>query len=381
MSYPAVLKVADKWYAVFGSGATDFEPDSDLAAFQGGNLHVLEINGDAQGKVGSWGPGNYWKIPTTNAKAYMANPITVDVDMDYNVDVIYIGENYEDGANWNALMRRITTDRGTVSVPPWSLSTVADLKAIAGSKDDAKKITAAPSAAIDDQLNLWTYFGSGQYLGLDDKNRDDSGAFYAVKDKCWTGTCSDSYTGLMDVSAAEVKTDETVAGVSACAAAGATGTWNDLIIAANTCDGWAMYFKNLAESKDFLNEDLTHTGERVFTKPLVTGGLVAYGAYVPGIECDFLGESNAYAVYYKTGTAYSDYLFQEQKEMASPSDIVSRTIRLGEGMPSSPSGQREKDGTVKIYFQQSTGRIITAEHSTPINIKSTLEGWKNEQIK
>ncbi len=381
MSYPAVAKVGDKWFAVFGSGPTNYEPDSDLTSYQNGNIFVLQISGGSNGAINSWTENlNYWKIPTGNAISFMASPITVDVDMDFNADVIYIGENYQQGGIWNGLLHRITTLNGTDSTPPWSISTLANINDIAGSKDNTKKITASPSTALDDQMNLWTYFGTGQFLGLDDRNESDTGAFYAIKDKCWRGTCSDSYTGLMDVSAASVKTDDSVSGVNACAAASGTSVWSDLVKAANTCDGWAMYFKNLGESTDFLGETLKHSGERVFTKPLITGGLVAFGSFIPGIGCDYLGESNAYAVYYKTGTAYTHYLFEEQSQMTSPSDEVARTIRLGEGMPSSPSGQREKDGTVKVYFQQSTGRIITAEHATPINIKSSLKGWKNEQL-
>jgi type IV pilus assembly protein PilY1 len=381
MSYPAVAKVGTEWFAVFGSGAADFEADSDLGGFQNGNIYTLQLSGGSDGVINSWSENtNFWKISTGNAAAFMSTPVAIDVDMDFNTDVIYIGESYRDGINWNGIMHRITTVNGTDSTPPWSLSTLANINNIAGDKDIAKKITAAPSAAMDDHMTLWTFFGTGQFQGLDDRNQSDTGAFYAIKDRCWRGTCSDSYTELMDVSAATVKTDETVSGVSTCSGAVAANSWNSLLNAANTCDGWAMYFKNLGETADFLGNTLNHNGERVVTKPLVTGGLVAFGAYVPGTGCDYLGESNAYAVYYKTGTAYSHYLFKEQSEMVSPSEEVARTIRLGEGMPSSPSGQREKDGTVKVYFQQSTGRIVTAEHGTPINIKSSLKGWKSEQM-
>ncbi|MBI5665260.1 MAG: hypothetical protein HZC49_09315, partial [Nitrospirae bacterium] len=386
MSYPAVAKVENEWFAVFGSGPTDFESDSDLTGYQEGNIFVLKISGGTDGVVSAWSEtSNFWKIPTGNSTAFMASPITVDVNMDFNVDVMYIGESYNLGGNWNGIMHRISTLKGTDSTPPWTRSTLANVENIAAGKDISRKITAAPSAAMDDQMNFWIYFGTGQFIGLDDKNATDTGAFYAIKDNCWKGDCTDAYTGLMDVSKATVKTDKSVTGVTACAAASGTSIWNDLIKAANICDGWAMYFSTLGESTDFLNGishdgNLNHSGERVFTKPLVMGGLVAFGSYVPGTGCDYVGESNGYAVYYKTGTAFSKYTFKEQKEMDSPSDVVARTIRLGEGMASSPSGQREESGAVKIFFQQSTGQIITAEHEPAIVIKSSLKGWRNEQL-
>ena len=381
MSYPAIAKVGDEWYAIFGSGPEGFEPDSDLTGYQDGNVFVLRISDGSNGVVNTWTANtNFWQIPTGNTTAFMSTPVTVDVDMDFNVDVMYIGENYKQGESWNGIMHRITTLNGTVGMPSWSMSPLANINDIAGVKDISKKITAAPTAALDDQMKLWTYFGTGQFLGMDDKNNTDTGAFYAIKDKCWKGDCSNSYTGLMDVSAATVKTNKSVAGVNACSTATGTSNWSNFIKAANTCDGWAMYFKYLGESTDFLGQSLNHSGERVITKPLVMGGLVAFGSYVPGIGCDYVGESNGYAVYYKTGTAYTNYMFKEQKDMTSPSEEVARTIRLGEGMPSSPSGQKEQDGTVKIFFQQSTGQIITAEHETPISIKSSLKGWKNQQL-
>jgi type IV pilus assembly protein PilY1 len=355
MSYPAVAKVGSNWFAVFGSGATDFDAGSNLTSFQNGNVFVLKLSGGGDnGRISSWiENSNFWKIPTGKGISFTANPITVDVDMDYNVDVIYMGENYNDGINWNALMRRITTDNGTESTPGnWDLSTLANVSNISGGKDKAMKITAAPSAAMDDQMNLWTYFGTGQFYGLADKNLTDTGAFYGVKDKCWNGTCSSSYTDFMDVSAAAVKTDSTVSGVNTCAGAPGGGTWNDLIISANSCDGWAMYFDNLLESKDFLGNDLNHGGERVFTKPLVVGGLVAFGSYIPGTTvCEYLGESNAYALYYKTGTAFDTYVFKEQKAGQQTSISSSQLVRLLQlnRRHRSVSKALLKDGKTKNY--------------------------------
>jgi Tfp pilus tip-associated adhesin PilY1/regulation of enolase protein 1 (concanavalin A-like superfamily) len=383
MSYPSVAKVGDKWFAVFGSGATNFDTASNLTDFQDGNIIVLQISGGSDGVINPWTEySNFWKIPTGNATAFMADSISVDVDMDYNSDVIYIGENYKQGVNWNALLHRITTSNGTNNTPgSWDLSTLANINNIAADKDKVRKITAAPSAALDDQMNFWIFFGTGQFYGSADKNQTDTGAFYGIKDKCWRGTCVNAYTDLIDASAATVRTDNSVSGVTTCSGGGSANTWSSLINASNNCDGWAIYFDTLGESVDFMGNSLNHSGERVFTKPLIAGGLVSFGAYIPGSNvCSFLGESNAYALYYKTGTAYNSYVFKEQKESASPSDIVARTVNLGEGMPSSPSGQRTIDGTAKVYFQQSTGTIISAEHETPINIKSALKGWKNQQI-
>ncbi len=382
MSYPSGAHIGNDGYIIFGSGATNYDTGSNLTSFQNGYIFVLKITGGNNGVINTWTLNtNYWKIPTGNLTTFMANPISVDVNIDSYVDVIYIGENYLQGSSWNALLHRITTNEGSQSDPSqWTLSTLGNISSIAGSKDVVKRITAAPSAAMDDRANLYVYFGTGQFLGTSDKNQTDTGAFYAIKDECWDGSCTFSYTNLMDISGTTVRTDGSVSGISGSCGVGAL-TWADLLTASYNCNGWAMYFNNLGENIDFTGNALNHNGERVVTKPLVLGGLVLWATYIPGIdECSYEGESNVYAVYYKTGTGYKDYVFKEQKEDTSPSDVVARVKKLGTGMPSSLSAQITAGGTAQGFVQQSTGSILEIESITPISLKSGITGWKSEQI-
>ncbi|MBI5739669.1 MAG: hypothetical protein HZA16_03015 [Nitrospirae bacterium] len=381
MSYPSLAKVGESWFVVFGSGPTNYDTNSNITAFQSGNVFALKISGGVNGVVNAWGQNtNFWKIPTGNASTFLSDPIGVDVDIDYDVDVIYIGENIKTGANWNALMKRITTDSGDSANPSsWVLSTAANVNTIAGANDVAKRITSAPSAAMDDMAKLWVYFGTGQFLGSNDKNVTDSGAFYAIKDGCWDGSCTTSYSTLFDVSGAVVDIDGNVSGLSG--GCGTASSWTELINVANTCDGWAMYFKNVGEAVDYTGNALAHNGERVHAKPVVVGGLVIWPSYVPGTDlCAYEGRSNVYAVYYKTGTAYREYVFKEQQTEANPSDNVARVMSIEEGWATSPSVQITKSGTAKSFIQQSTGNIIGFESITPLSIKSGVAGWKSEEI-
>ena len=382
MSYPAGVKVDNKGYLIFGSGATNYDSASNLTTFQDGYVYVLDLTAGANGVISNWIENtNFWKIPTGNNTAFMADPVSVDVDIDYDVDVMYIGENYFAGNKWNSLLKRITTNKG-VEIDPtqWVISTIANANSISGNDDVSKKITSAPSVAMDDRANLWTFFGTGQFYGTSDKNQTDAGAFYAIKDQCWNGTCTDSYTNVMDISGATVKTDATVTGLAGGCSAG-VATWSSLINASSSCDGWVMNFANLGEAVDFSGNALTHNGERMLSKPLVLGGLVTFATYIPGIDaCAAEGQSNVYAVYYKTGTAYSDYVFKDQKEQAISSDEVARVAELGVGLPSSMSAQITASGTAKGFVQQSTGSILEIENITPISLKSGVTGWKNEEI-
>ncbi len=391
MSYPSAAKIGSDWFLIFGSGATDYNANSNLTTFQDGNIFVLKMSGGTNGVITGWSKdSNFWKIPTGYTSAYLSDPISVDVDMNFGVDVIYIGENYSQAGVWNTLLHRITTDKGTEAVPSgWSLSVMGDINNIAGVKDVSKRITSAPSAAMDDRANLWVFFGTGQFIGTSDKNQTDSGSFYAVKDGCWDGSCTSSYTDLIDISKSTVAPDGSVTGVSGCG--GAVNTWSDLITASYNCDGWAMYFGEVGEAADFTGQNLIHTGERMIAKPLVLGGLVMWTTYIPDIPsveaCGDIGESNVYAVYYETGTAYSDYVFKEQKDAADEEarggssgsvdiDKIARVKKSGAGMASSLSAQITKEGTAKGFEQHSTGAILEIESTTPKPLKSGLTNWK-----
>jgi type IV pilus assembly protein PilY1 len=387
MSYPAIAHIKSgsthKWYAVFGSGATNFDSGSNLIAFQSGHVFVLDLgSGGTDGKISTWTENsNFWKIATGNATAFLSDAISVDANIDNKADVMYIGENYKQGGTWNALMKRITTSNGAQTDPSqWVLSTLADVNSIAGNNDDVKKITAAPSIAVDDRWNFWVYFGTGQFYGLADKNHTDTGGFYGIKDDCYDGSCTTSYTNLLDVSGASVGADLSVSGVTGGCGSGIS-SWPSLLTASYACDGWSMYFKNLAESTDFTGTALSHAGERSVSKPLVLGGMVMFATYIPGVdECSYEGESNVYALYYKTGTGYKKYVFKEQKDSGTTTQDVARVKKLGAGMPSSVSAQVTKSGSTKGFAQQSTGSILGIESLTPISQKSGIIGWRSEEI-
>jgi len=382
MSYPSISRIGNKWYAIFGSGAHGYDIDSNLTNLKDGYVFVLDLSSSKAGDNGvirtaDWIKNtNYWMIPTFNTQTFLSDAISVDVNRDFDTDVMYIGENLDlGGGTRNAIMHRITTSKGTTGPASWDLSSLANINSIAGAADVAKRITAAPSAAMDKRANLWLFFGTGQFIGRLDKNQTDTGGFYAIKDGCWKGTCNTSYTGLLDISSSTVETDGSVGGL------GGTDTWGKLMTASQTADGWAMYFGKVAEAVDYTGALLSHQGERMLSKPLVLGGLVSWTTYIPGIdECSSKGESNVYAVYYTTGTAYKDYVFTDQKDQANPDTKVARVKKLGAGMPSSMSAQITSSGTTKGFAQQSTGSILEIESVNPVSMQSGVLGWRSELI-
>ena len=178
-----------------------------------------------------------------------------------------------------------------------------------------------------------------------------------------------------------VDTDGNVSGISGACTNGPTSTWSGLLTGAHACDGWSIFFQNLGEVVDFTGDALSHDGERVIATPLILGGIVTWTTYIPGIEeCEFEGDSNLYAVYYKTGTSFKKYVFKEQKDQAAPDPNVARVKHLGKGMPSSVSAQITSDGTIKGFAQQSTGSIAEIEQDPAFKMKSGRTGWKEDKV-
>ncbi|MBI5143413.1 MAG: pilus assembly protein PilY [Nitrospirae bacterium] len=383
MSQPAIVKTCApggscKWFAVFGSGPSGYDSQSNLSGFGNGYVFVLDLTSGSNGVVSSWiENSNYWRISTGHASAFLADPVAVDVDMDYDADVIYIGENFNDSGAWNARLLRLTTVAGTENNPSnWTRSFVADVNAMAGGNDSARRITSAPSVAMDEQGKLWLYFGTGQFLGAGDKASGETGAFYGIKDSCWDGSCADSYSALDDMSSSVI----CLGGGTACpSGTGFASIRHDR--------GWVIYFSRIRETTDFTGAALNHVGERVVAKPIVIGGLVVWTTYAPGTDaCSSGGEGNLYSVYYTTGSAYKDYTMKGQKTRETRSGqnnentTVSRVVRLGSGMPSSVSAQITKSGVAKGFAQSSTGAVIEVESITPVSMKSRITGWKGRRI-
>ncbi|MBI5188161.1 MAG: hypothetical protein HZA07_03685, partial [Nitrospirae bacterium] len=360
-SYPAVLRTglrdqAGTWHVVFGSGPTAYDGSSTKA----GNIFVVNLSTGALARE--------FTDSALMTRAFMADTMTVDVNMDYQVDVIYIGNTYCDSASgctsstWKGKMYRIDTsgNDSTPSTDPgnWVLTTFYD---------PGQPVTSAPAAALDDLSNLWIFFGTGRFLSTDDKSfgTTDKWSFYGIKDLCkpWMNTviCTQmplTDYPLFDASNVVVSTDQTVTG----AEAGAGGTFSGMVNLINSYrGGWYVNFAT--------------AGERSLFKPLVLGGLVIWTTYIPSTDlCAFEGSGRLYATYYKTGTAYYQYVFEQT------GTTVLRDISLGTGVPSSPAATVTGESTIMGFVQQSSGAIVQIEQTTPSAVKSGFAGWKQEII-
>lgn len=379
-SYPAVARIldkdnngnviADKWFMVVGSGPKGYDKFSDVSSDQNGIVFVVNLK-DVSDVTTFSAPDN---------DSFMADPITIDVGLNYKVDVSYIGETYKSGQNWEGKMLRLTTANDP-DPANWTLSTLMDTDP---SNDNTinKPITSAPSATLDNRGNLWVFFGTGKFWGSTDKANTDTQSFYGVKDGCkpWLDTnynCTTPMTDFLDVSSVTVDIGATdITGVpagvdSTFCGSGARTEWCDLLNAIHNKDGWVIDFPGVPGHSAYI-------GERSLNKPLVLGGLTVFTTYIPNTTDACLSEGDAYvyAPFYETGTAYKKYVFKE--EMTTQPATVGRDKDLGEGLASGVSAAVTRGGTLKGFAQSQTGKIFEIEEITPYAIKSGIAAWRTE---
>lgn len=391
-SYPGVVKVNDKWFAVFGSGPIDFEGISDRP----GHVFVVDLKTGEPYKNGA----NDWLFEGTNPRAFMADAASLDKNMNYNVDAIYIGETYNNnpgGLDWAGSMYKITVpfkctaadcvygdadDGGYVDDPldagdPWTVSKLFDSPA---------PITAAPVLSIDTKDNAWVFFGTGRYLSDADKTNIDQQYIFGIKDPFFnrnhdtlanypSALYGDGYYHNTSAALTLDKTDLFDADPYIVLNGGAVydgtsffGNYNDLIAEARKKDGW---YRNL-----------TISGERNFTKPAIIGGTLLVSTFVPNDDiCGAGGKSYLYGLFYETGTAFKRPTFSNGLESivldGDPKDKVKDVIDLGDGMASSPGihiGRQEKDKAT-AYIQTSRGNVVDLDVDPALKTRSGLKSW------
>ena len=226
-SHPAVVRVSPttdikndnsnaQWFMVVGSGVTTYTGKSA----QKGRIFVVDL---ATGPKDALGNNLYSTFSTGDLKASMGDVVTVDLDLDYRVDVIYVGNTIRTAGGspeFTGKLYRLTTggcttapcttttwgiDIGGARVPTVLLATF-----VPPATTPMGPVTGAPNASIDDTNAIWVYWGTGHFYGDADQSNTDTQYFFGVKDPVLTGGCAQAtiidcqQNDLVDVSSAVV---------------------------------------------------------------------------------------------------------------------------------------------------------------------------------
>lgn len=292
---PVIVREGDrtknaKWFVVFGSGPTGpiSTTDQQFLARSDQNLRLFILDLKTGSLIRTIDTG------ITNAFAGSMINSSIDVDLDYQDDVVYIGyikKNSLTNTWTQGGVGRLQT-KESATVGDWAWSTILD---------DAGPVTSAVTRLINkNKGKLWIFFGSGRYYFEQQATVDDENGqrtLFGITDPCYSSTgidpsCTSAFSGtITDV------TNTPDADPSAIA------------------DGWKIELdpSGYYSYCELFNDDGScaqniqryYRAERVITDPLSSiSGLVFFVSYKPYSDvCAYGGKSFIWAVRYNTGGA------------------------------------------------------------------------------
>jgi Tfp pilus tip-associated adhesin PilY1 len=379
-AYPAVVRLGDpnkngEWYVVIGSGPLN--PNGTSFTSQS-KLYFIDLrNGNIVKNV---------NIPATGVNFAVGDIAVVDVDSDYQDDVIYFGAYGKTNAgnvwgNFYRLSLRSGTGYKSVSALTSSdICTAIDLGTFA-TAGNTPPVFGAPNFTKDEFGRLWVFFGTGRYV-MDSSDKAISYDNYLIgfKDENWnssSSTCPTPYTRaqLADVTNQSLTITITEVKQICMCDAGGCGMRNvvygaDGSIPTEPTRGW--YYRL--------------TGEAIYSQALVIGGIVDALTYVPPQDiCQMEGSSNLISVYYKTGRPYprpsvlSPYAVSGTIAVGQSAQLLQK-ISVGQGIPpignpfqalqsSQASQQLEK------FAQISTGVVLRITQQKSITSEEKFLLW------
>lgn len=414
--YPAVIAMrnrdpitsttnSNEWYLVFGSGPASADGSGvnganndalingtssqqaviyaiDLATLaQKGELWTITSSGKKKYSPSSAGPYYLTQLPEANSS--ISQPVTVDWELDWNTDAVYFGESFTDAAGaWGGKLRRLVLqpDDTTDPLDPgnWMLDNVLiDLSSNTETGvGNGQPIQTAVSVSVDKTTNgnRWIYFGTGRYYSRLDAANTDQQSYYGIKEPHTLKSPTDltkvfnwkevPRSNLVDVTDAKVYREgdyvEGVAGVT---------NFDELIAKVETNEGWLM---------DLMWRPNT---ERNLGRATLIGKLLTFTSFVPSTDpCVIAGQTQLYALYYLTGTAYiQPVIGLDLTDTKDGNEKVLKRMDLGNGLSITPNIHVGRDVGSTAFIQTSTGEIKPLEEKNPGAPKTGSVSWKEDQ--
>ncbi len=437
-SFPAVVRVSPsgdaktdntnaKWLAVFGTGPTSYiGASTQTAQFIAVNLATgpaYSITNPTSGSLHSVScttsipcnnavlstayTGNSPTFSTGDSNSFMGDIISVDANLDFRVDVIYAGNvvtNSSSPPTYIGKMYRLATDAvsgtnpetlsnwgfmsGSTRVPTVLLANFACSPTPCSGTTKVGPIIAGSTVTADETNNFWVFFGTGRFFTQSDKGNTDAQYVFGVKDpmvntvSCIeTSTTSCQRNDLLDVSNVTI----CVVGVGSCT----TSTQvSGLASGSTSFSGSGTSLQGLVMNKQGWFMTFPVAGERYLSSPTILGGTVFFTTFIPINDlCTASGNGNLYALFYLTGSAYS----QSTIGTTGGGTTVAKSISLGTGLPSQMAVQIGAQGSggsgassstgcagrVTGYIQASTSVLGSLCGTPALSVWSRLISWRD----
>ncbi|MCP4693310.1 MAG: hypothetical protein GY859_35040, partial [Desulfobacterales bacterium] len=412
------------WYLVFGSGPTTLEGWSDqtaraavfpLSELVKANPAAFRIPNASPPAAGVDEGGVYQLTDENGAdvdNAFVSDLITVDYELEanYKADAVYFGTvegaGTEDASwgNWKGRLYRLVT-RDVDGNGVQESSEPADWTP-AVLFNPQQPVTAAPTIGADGE-HFRVFFGNGRFFSAEEKTDASQRAYYGIKEPT---DCSGEFTwgtmafdgthgsnggvpggqGLLRVDQIRVRQSAQIDGATlTCEGCSLPAGVTDLeeltaYIVGTGCksddptgtDGWYLNFEDARE--------------RNLGQAALLGGLLNFTTYVPSDDiCTPEGISWLYAVYFLTGTAWHESVFDaspigtgEPGETPIPDGVdgsgnVVANKNIGRGLATTPNLHVGRSSGSSAFIQTSTGTIVEiAQPNLPIKTsKSGRTSW------
>jgi type IV pilus assembly protein PilY1 len=322
------------------------------------------------------GAGPFYLVQFDEPDSSVSKPIVVDWDLDFNADTVYFGTSSGNHTNgWSGKMRRLVLDTGTndPTDPTQWVRNNTMLNLMAGNNKPlmttGQPIMAPATAATDKAANRWLYFGTGRFYSQPDKLNIEQQSYYGIKEpsKEVDGERQFDYSTvglskLLNVSNINVfENGEYLEGYP--------GTFREL--AAKIEEDYAGWRLNFPDA-----------GERNLGQAVLAGEVLTFTTFTPSDDvCASDGQSQLYALYYRTGTAYIRSIFGLNYGVNSPEGdpLVLKRRSLGSGMTTTPNIQVGRQG-VSVFIQTESGGIEELEQQTPGAVKSGKLVWTPDEV-
>lgn len=344
LSFPAVVKVGDYWYVVAGTGPKDPKGTSFKSAkiyfynLSNGNLiKTLNLTGGISAQA-------------------VGDIMPIDVDFDYSDDAIYFGTYTETSGNFFRISLKSGSGYKSISALTDSDITMA--------VNISRPIFGAPNFTKDELDRLWIYFGTGRFLGDQDKTISYTNYLVGYKDACWSGSCSSTYNLSNFTNTTSVQTQATVSEIrkicsctdSSCGLVDVVYDTTPISSVQEVTTGWYYSLPN----------------EAIFSQPVIYAGIVDALSFKPPQDvCAYQGDTNLLVLYYKSGTAYPKPGLLSTLATSGTQGIITiySKVSLGKGVP--PFGNPFQISSVSSqqyvkFIQLSSGIVLRVEQKPSI---------------
>lgn len=377
-SNPGIVRLGEpdkngSWYIVIGSGPASVLTDGITYKTGNAMLYVFDLRN-----------GNVTQLDTNLPGYAIGDILATDIDSDYQVDDLYFGTYGLSGGTLTGNFYRLRIRSGDTyqSVLDWDIELTIGV---------GRPIFASPEIAQDSKGNVWLYFGTGLYLTMNEALPTTANEYlygFIEKETCWKNGCITSYSNFLNVTNITVSNAKAVKlgcfcegnlirDPIVCSSPGncsvSCGSGENTVIlqvqdatlsgtgAPSTCstkkdeEAIRCLYQYILNNYDGWVR--TITGEKIFSKPFVAGGLVDFTSFKPeATPCSLGGTTQLIALNFTTGTSYVQpaiYLAGGTTYGSYSSITINSSVNLGTGVP--PLGE----SLIALPLSGDTYKVIT----------------------